>query len=224
MPSIAIDDTGWKSLVPKLLTIEATKTEKRRPDLPGEELRTRSAIGGNGYWSTPIGDTLLDLRFENQASSSFGKTGSDLFVFANHSFKISDWSVDLDYFTSRNDFSRGITAPDNTKLASYGITARYSRKELPKLEFRLGRDNLGFHTGNGDIKFRDQSLRAQAEIDFTPWLRKKLNREDVQLMLELQYDFERSSYQLLLLDELVDSDFDKVRNRGILVSFSMQLP
>lgn len=227
MPLVAIDDTGWKSLLPKLLTLEATRTDKYGFGALGGTESTQASFGGQGYWSTPLGDTLVNLRFEKLTGVRPGnvtQSGSDLFVFVNHSFKLDDWSIDLDYFTSRNASVRGLSAVDDTILDSYGVTARYAHKDMPRLELRLGRDNLGFDTGGGDLRLRDQSLRAEAKVDFTPWIRKRLQRDDVNLALHAQYDFDESSYQLLLLDQLIDSNLEQFMTQGILLNFSMSLP
>ena len=227
LPLVAIEDTGLASLVPKMLTLEASDAQIERHRAAGLQTLNRRSIGGFALWTTPLGDTILNLRSERETGEGAGfasQSGTDTFFMVSHSFGLGDWSIDLDYVANSNSTSRAAILSDGSDFGSYGISARYAAKGRPRIELSLGRDSFDILAAEGDLRLRDRSLRAQAEVDFTPWLQSKLERDDMRLNLQMQWDFDDSAYEFTLFDEVIDSEFTRSQARGFLINFSMDLP
>ncbi|MHA6333250.1 hypothetical protein ACXYL9_06150 [Qipengyuania sp. CAU 1752] len=227
LPLVAIEDTGWASLVPKMLTLEFSDTRLDRFRDAGIVEVTRTAIGGLAYWTTPLGDTIVNFRNEREFASGPGfapQSGSDNFLLVSHTLPIGEWSIDLDYVASRNATRRSSLLSDGSDLGSYGISARYAPEHMPHVKLSLGRDNFNVLAADGDLRLRDRSLRAKADIDFSPWLQRKLQRDDIELGYQFQWDFDNSAYELYLLDEIIDTELNYEQSRGFLFTFAMKLP
>lgn len=224
-PLVATDDTGWGSLLPKLATFEFEEARIDRSGPTGRNTRDRSGFAAMALWSTPLGDTIVNVRRESEADRSAADpgSGSDTFLLVSHSFPIGDWSVDLNYMKTRNTVLDGVVVSDDTSMGSFGIGARYAKKGMPQLRLSLGRDDVDLDSSQGDLQLRDRSLSAKAEVDFTPWLQRVAGRDDIRLTLDARWDFENRAYELTFLDEVIDREIARSQSRGLLLNFSMKL-
>lgn len=223
-PMIAIEDEGIASLVPKTLTVELQTKTIDRFSAGNTSGFTSKGWSVFGLWTTPLGDTIVNFSTAKAEGTDYlGEPyrARESFMMLSHSFYLGDWTFDLDYVSNR-DAERNLAAPsDSSDLASFGIGARYSAKGMPTIDLRIGRDTMDISSAEGALRLRDRSLRAEAEIDLTPWLQRKLERDDMQLKLEMQWDFDNSGYEFLLFDDVIDSEFTRTQGRGALLSFNM---
>ncbi|WP_284125832.1 hypothetical protein [Parerythrobacter aestuarii] len=225
-PMLAMADEGFASLLPKTLTLELeTKTIDRFDGGNASGYRSKG-VSALGLWTTPIGDTIISFRNDRaKGSDRFGRStdGSETFLLVSHTLYLGDWSVDLDYISNR-EASRSLRAlRDGSNVGSFGVGARYARKGMPTIDLRIGRDTMDISSAEGALQLHDRSLRAEAEVNFTPWLQRKLDRTDMELRLSMRWDFDNSGYELALFDEIIDSEFEATQGRGALLTFVMQL-
>jgi hypothetical protein len=60
-------------------------------------------------------------------------------------------------------------------------------------------------------------------LDLSSLLNRKLDRDDMHLRLEARLDLGGESYEFRFLDEVIDSDFERLSSQGVLLSFGMKL-
>lgn len=226
VPLIAFEETGLASLVPKMLSFDL-----------GERAVTRTTATGNGeidgtwfslfgMWTTTLGDTVVNYRADRERGfTAFGSPheGRRSFLMLSHGVRVANWLFDVDYISTSDASGDALIFSEGMSLGSIGFGARYERKGRPSIDFRIGRDNLDVNSGDGALRLLDNSLRAELEIDFSAWLQKVTRRDDIQLRLDMQWDFDDSGYEFRLLDEVIDREFRARQGRGALVTYVKQL-
>lgn len=226
VPMIAMEDAGLASLVPKTISFEIGKRDTFRTSFGQRGLIESNYLSAFGLWTTPLGDTILNFRIDSEEGHTpLGKAhkGSESFFMISHGFQIGNWSLDLDYVTSSDARGDALVARDGSAIASFGVGVRYASKGKPSIDFEIGSDNFDVTLSDGGFRLRDRSLRAEMEVNFTPWLQQVTQRDDMRLRFDLRWDFENSGYEFTVFDEIIDRSFESQQNRGALLTFVMDL-
>lgn len=226
LPQLALQDTGWAGLIPKTLTLEATQRDAERFDTGPASYISNTSFSVFGLWLTSLGDTVINYRTERETGLRLSgglHEGSSDFLMVSQGMRFGDWRISADYVKSSDKQGGGLILSSGSGMATTGIGVRYTKKDMPQIDFRLGRDNLDFTGGDGALTIQDRSLRARMEVDFSPLLSKQLRRDDMHLKLDMLWDFDESGYEFRLFDEVIDRDFSTRTGRGVMFNFTMKL-
>ncbi|WP_271438506.1 hypothetical protein [Pontixanthobacter luteolus] len=217
-PLLAMEDTGFKSFLPKHFSVGFETRHGMRFGSASPATSVRKSLDVMGLWTTPIGDSLVNFTSENTADQLRGDSSSTQFL-VSHSFNLGDWAISGDAFVVDQRSSVG----SGDQSAFYSASASYRSKGGPKVELRLGQDQLQFGDGGNDFTLRDSSVQAELRIDMSPVLQRKLQRDDMHLALEMQVNLNNSDYEVRYLDEVIDAGSDGFSRKGVMLTFAMDL-
>lgn len=214
-PIAAMSDSGLSQVLPKQLSISLDRRVTERPDSLLRPFDRRETIDLFGMWTTPLGDTVIDVSRDRllDRSGQIISRGQQLLV--SHSAQVRRWTVSLDLLAMR---TRGLAGDeDNNAYYNFGLSRRIAGGAAIKFEF--GRDAQSFGGAASDFALNDKSQRVKLELDLSQVVQKRFSTPSMHLTLGLQLRLSNSSYELRYLDEVIDSGSEGFARQGALVSF-----
>ena len=225
-PEIAMDIEGWGALMPQTIGFEYGKRDRSRIGASGIDQTRSSMFAANGFWISPLGETLITYDLESQrgiSSEDPPLRARDSNFMIDHSFDLGDWSLGANILINNSSAGdRALSDTDNS-FTYYGLSARYRVKDGVEFDFSIGRDALAFESDAGAFQFRDRTTRIEASIDFSQMLQSRFNRSDIHLRLEGRLDLGKSGFEVRYFDELLLDEFETSNAQGVLLTFGMRL-
>jgi hypothetical protein len=215
-----VDELPW--LVPATVSVGVASGATENRYLASTELYSRSSLGIDGTWDTPLGETSLsywrDTRtwVSGDARSRFNET-----LTADHLVRFGNWRLGLDVSLSRMS-SDGANSFDEQSL-SFGQSIAYSITDGPQLRISLGQDRGQMRTDGDSYASADRYSSVTASLDLSKYLQKRFERDDLRLTFDYRKTVDSSEAEFSLYDELVDRWIDSDRREGFLMSFGMKL-
>lgn len=218
-PTLAFSDSGAAQFLPKQVGIALEKRGTLR-ELATELQRDRkTAIELTGLWQTGLGTTILNQRSEKGTSTTARAEMSSNQLFASHIVTIGNWDIGADILRFSNSTAQG--QRESTSL--YSASLGYRAKSGPRVQIDIGQEAMNFGGSDSEFTFADKSFQIGLELDMTPVLRRKLERDDIYLTAAFRINLNRSDYELRLFDEVLDRETDAYNRQGLMLTFGMNL-
>lgn len=225
-PQLAAEDGVLASLAPLSLSLEFGRHRRERYSEPGVRYFDGHSFSAVGVWSTMLGDTLLTYEREEQweqPTSPGARLQVDETILVDHSIQLGDWSLGGNVMLTGGNSSGNPQERDGNRMTFFGASAKYRTDGGPELSIGVGRDAMDFEIDGGSLKFSDRTTRIDAMLDLSSLLNRKLDRDDMHLRLDARLDLGGESYEFRFLDEVIDSDFERLSSQGVLLTFGMKL-
>lgn len=209
-------------IVPATVSVSYRSGETESRYETSAEQYSRSSLGIDGSWETPLGETSLsywrDKRIGYTADTPSRATEM---VQVFHSVRRGNWRFGLDASLTRSSGDGGNGFADRS--LSFGQSIAYSAPGGPELRLQLGQDRAVLRMTDDSYVSSDRYSRISASLDLSRYLQKRFERDDLKLTLDYRRALERSDSAISLSDELVERWVDGDRREGFLMSFGMKL-
>lgn len=218
-PMLAFSDSGAAQFLPKQLGIALEKRGTLRELATGLQRDRKTAIELTSLWQTGLGTTILNQRTENGTSTAGRTELSSNQLFVSHIVTIGNWDIGADILRFSNSTAQGQL--DRTAL--YSANLAYRTKNGPRVQIDIGQEAMNFGGSDSEFTFADKTFQIGLELDMTPVLRRKLERDDIYLSAAFRINLNRSDYELRLFDEVLDRETDTYNRQGLMLTFGMNL-
>lgn len=216
LPPAALSNGGWSAALPDQLTLTLDRKQTTRSAGSRRPWTDIQGAGISGMWSTPLGDTLLDVTRETKSDLAGDIYERSTQVLVSHTKRLGDWMVNFDLLSLD---TRADDIADNDRSLFYTVSASRMLPQGGRLKLEVGRDSLSLGTGESEFVLRDKSRRIKIELDLSAPLQKRFHNPSMHLRLEAQMRLSKSDYQIRFLDEVIDSGSDGFARQGVLASF-----
>lgn len=214
-PMLAMRGKGLSLALPRQLSISIDERTVTRPGSRLRPLTQRRGVDLTGMWSTPLGQTLVNVSRERLVDGAGGPIERTSQWMVSHSMKRGGWNLTFDVLS----LSTRAADRDDDAVVYYSASLSRTFDSGTRLRIELGSDTQSMGSEVSEFTLRDRSHRAKLELDLSAPLRRKLNNDSVRLTLGAQVRLNASRYQLRFMDELLMDSREGYARQGVLASF-----
>lgn len=221
-PALAMDDRLPAALLPRSAMISIRRGSSENHFAGTVERFERKGLELNATWETPIGETSLGYWRDRRigATAALGQR-DDRMVEMTHTIRRGGWRFGVDASIAANRSTSG-DGLDDRNIALGGSVA-YESMNGPRLMVQLSQDRGRMESDDLSFLAARRGQQISASLDLTDYLRKRFDRADLRLKIDIRRQLDRSTTAISSYRQLVDRWTDGFSGGGLLVSFGMKL-
>lgn len=220
-PALAMDDRLPAALVPRSAMIAIRRGSSENHFAGTVERFERRGLELNATWETPIGETSLGYWRDRRIGATALGQRDDRMVEMTHIVRRGGWRFGVDASIAANRSTSGDGLDDRN--ITFGGSVAYESMDGPRLMIQLSQDRGRMESDDLSFLAARRGQQISASLDLTDYLRKRFDRADLRLKIDIRRQLDRSTTAVSSFQQLVDRWTDGFSGGGMLVSFGMKL-